>query len=313
VGKRFPLVLFEALEEVFERSAQCARDLISSASRNAVDAGLVAVGPVAGEADQLAELRWVRPRTIRRSRMRMPIDRLAAVVELALPMSRFLCGLPPAGTVPATSSPFCYDGVGWRYPRRVHRNDPASRRFVSCMDPEPLYPVAGTHIAREHGWYLPAPETRRYWRTSPCARRPLSIARHRCSQGTLHKGRGIKQLCRQGNLGARIEALHAGAAERVVAPKTRVVNALSRAQWSTNPFRALPPPGSEPDVSRIRVGLFLITVSRRPEPNTQVLNFVPWKPLDLLFVSIVTFAEISFDIESIVDVTWPARSARPAC
>jgi predicted nucleic acid-binding protein len=57
---------------------------------------------------------------------------------------------------------------------------------------------------------------------------------------------------------------------------------------------------------------------RRPKPNTKVLNFVASKPLDLLFVSIVTFAEIRFGIEGIADATrraelndWLAHKVRP--
>lgn len=57
---------------------------------------------------------------------------------------------------------------------------------------------------------------------------------------------------------------------------------------------------------------------RRPKPNTKILNFVASKPLDLLFVSIVTFAEIRFGIEGIADATrraelndWLAHKVRP--
>jgi predicted nucleic acid-binding protein len=57
---------------------------------------------------------------------------------------------------------------------------------------------------------------------------------------------------------------------------------------------------------------------RRPKPNIKVLNFVASKPLDLLFVSIVTFAEIRFGIEGIGDATrraelndWLAHKVRP--
>jgi hypothetical protein len=45
---------------------------------------------------------------------------------------------------------------------------------------------------------------------------------------------------------------------------------------------------------------------RRPTPNPNVVAFVAAKPLDLLYVSIVTFAEIRFGIELVAD---PARRA----
>ena len=45
---------------------------------------------------------------------------------------------------------------------------------------------------------------------------------------------------------------------------------------------------------------------RRPKPNQKVIDFVAAQPLDLLFVSIVTFAEIRFGIEAIAD---PVRRA----
>ena len=57
---------------------------------------------------------------------------------------------------------------------------------------------------------------------------------------------------------------------------------------------------------------------RRPRPNAKVLAFVAAKPLDLLFVSIVTFAEIRFGIEAIADATrraelndWLEHKVRP--
>ena len=46
----------------------------------------------------------------------------------------------------------------------------------------------------------------------------------------------------------------------------------------------------------------------RPKPNQKVVDFVATQPLDLLFVSIVTFAEIRFGIEAIAD---PIRRAYP--
>ena len=45
---------------------------------------------------------------------------------------------------------------------------------------------------------------------------------------------------------------------------------------------------------------------RRPKPNQKVVDFVAAQPLDLLFISIVTFAEIRFGIEAIAD---PVRRA----
>ena len=57
---------------------------------------------------------------------------------------------------------------------------------------------------------------------------------------------------------------------------------------------------------------------RRPKPNQKVTAFVAAQPLDLLFVSIVTFAEIRFGIEAIVDPIrraelndWLAHKVRP--
>lgn len=57
---------------------------------------------------------------------------------------------------------------------------------------------------------------------------------------------------------------------------------------------------------------------RRPRPNAKVLAFVAAKPLDLLFVSIVIFAEIRFGVEAIADPTrraelndWLAHKVRP--
>lgn len=57
---------------------------------------------------------------------------------------------------------------------------------------------------------------------------------------------------------------------------------------------------------------------RRPKPDRNVVNFVSSKPLDLLFVSVITFAEIRFGIERITDVgrraelnDWLAHKVRP--
>jgi toxin FitB len=57
---------------------------------------------------------------------------------------------------------------------------------------------------------------------------------------------------------------------------------------------------------------------RRPKPESRVVSFVVSKPLDLLFVSTITFAEIRFGIERITDATrraelndWLAHKVRP--
>jgi len=57
---------------------------------------------------------------------------------------------------------------------------------------------------------------------------------------------------------------------------------------------------------------------RRPRPNARVVTFVESKPLDLLFVSVVTFAEIRFGIETVADAArraelndWLAHKVRP--
>ena len=57
---------------------------------------------------------------------------------------------------------------------------------------------------------------------------------------------------------------------------------------------------------------------RRPRPNANVVAFVESKPLDLLFVSVVTFAEIRFGIETVDDAgrraelnDWLAHQVRP--
>ena len=47
----------------------------------------------------------------------------------------------------------------------------------------------------------------------------------------------------------------------------------------------------------------ILSELRRPKPNPKVVAFVATKPLDLLFVSIVTFAEIRFGIERVSDAT----------
>lgn len=57
---------------------------------------------------------------------------------------------------------------------------------------------------------------------------------------------------------------------------------------------------------------------RRPKPNPKVAAFVASKPLDLLYVSTVTFAEIRFGIELIPDAArraelhdWLTHRLRP--
>lgn len=42
---------------------------------------------------------------------------------------------------------------------------------------------------------------------------------------------------------------------------------------------------------------------RRPKPNARVVSFVSGQPLDLLYVSVVTIAEIRFGIELVKDVS----------
>jgi len=62
----------------------------------------------------------------------------------------------------------------------------------------------------------------------------------------------------------------------------------------------------------------ILSELRRPKPNARVVRFVASKPLDLLYVSIVTFAEIRFGIEGVADPTrraelndWLAHKVRP--
>jgi predicted nucleic acid-binding protein len=57
---------------------------------------------------------------------------------------------------------------------------------------------------------------------------------------------------------------------------------------------------------------------RRPRPATQVVAFVEAQPLDLLFVSVVTLAEIRFGIERLNDahrrgelIDWLTHRVRP--
>jgi toxin FitB len=51
----------------------------------------------------------------------------------------------------------------------------------------------------------------------------------------------------------------------------------------------------------------ILSELRRPKPNPNVIAFVASKPLDLLFVSIVTFAEIRFGIERVADPIYRAE------
>jgi toxin FitB len=62
----------------------------------------------------------------------------------------------------------------------------------------------------------------------------------------------------------------------------------------------------------------ILSELRRPKPNPKVLGFVASKPLDLLFVSVVTFAEIRFGIELVAAAThraelneWLTHKVRP--
>lgn len=57
---------------------------------------------------------------------------------------------------------------------------------------------------------------------------------------------------------------------------------------------------------------------RRPKPEAKVVAFVAGKPLDFLYVSAVTLAEIRFGIECVADATrraelndWLAHKVRP--
>jgi predicted nucleic acid-binding protein len=57
---------------------------------------------------------------------------------------------------------------------------------------------------------------------------------------------------------------------------------------------------------------------RRPRPNAKVVQFIAEQPLDLLYVSVVTFAEIRFGIELVKDAgrrielnDWLTNQLRP--
>ena len=45
----------------------------------------------------------------------------------------------------------------------------------------------------------------------------------------------------------------------------------------------------------------ILSELRRPKPEPKVVAFIAAKPLDLLYVSSVTFAEIRFGIERVAD------------
>jgi toxin FitB len=62
----------------------------------------------------------------------------------------------------------------------------------------------------------------------------------------------------------------------------------------------------------------ILSELRRPKPERKVVSFVAAQPLDHLYVSIVTFAEIRFGIELVTDATrraalqdWLAHKVRP--
>jgi predicted nucleic acid-binding protein len=62
----------------------------------------------------------------------------------------------------------------------------------------------------------------------------------------------------------------------------------------------------------------ILSELRRPKPERKVIAFVTAQPLDLLYVSAVTFAEIRFGIELIADAgrraelnDWLAHKVRP--
>jgi len=62
----------------------------------------------------------------------------------------------------------------------------------------------------------------------------------------------------------------------------------------------------------------ILSELRRPKPERKVLTFVTAQPLELLYVSAVTFAEIRFGIELVADAgrraelnDWLAHRVRP--
>jgi predicted nucleic acid-binding protein len=71
-------------------------------------------------------------------------------------------------------------------------------------------------------------------------------------------------------------------------------------------------------VTRWLLDTNILSELRRPKPERKVLTFIAGQPLDLLFVSTVTFAEIRFGIERVTDAcrraelnTWLTRTVRP--
>ena len=62
----------------------------------------------------------------------------------------------------------------------------------------------------------------------------------------------------------------------------------------------------------------ILSELRRPKPERKVLTFIAAQPLDLLYISSATLAEIRFDIELVSDVSrrtglndWLAHKMRP--
>ena len=62
----------------------------------------------------------------------------------------------------------------------------------------------------------------------------------------------------------------------------------------------------------------ILSELRRPKPEPKVLGFIAAQPLDRLYVSVVTFAEIRFGIEQIADSgqraalqDWLTHTVRP--
>ena len=62
----------------------------------------------------------------------------------------------------------------------------------------------------------------------------------------------------------------------------------------------------------------IVSELRRPKPEPKVVRFVRDQPLDLLFISVVTLAEIRFGIESVAEVSkrtqlgdWLTHKVRP--
>ncbi len=62
----------------------------------------------------------------------------------------------------------------------------------------------------------------------------------------------------------------------------------------------------------------ILSELRRPKPEAKILAFIAAQPLDLLYVSSVTFAEIRFGIEMVDDATrraelsdWLTHKVRP--